>query len=96
MSSLLDMKSNLRERKKRMKRRLIGLLLLVIAIVVGIYVGGWLCFLEAILNIIEAVKIGVVMKDIVLVICKIFIFLPMAMFCTCILSVAGYAMLLDK
>lgn len=79
-----------------MKRRLIGLLLLVIAIVVGIYVGGWICFFEALIDITKAIKVGVMLKDIVLVICKVFIFLPMTMFCTLILGVVGEAMLFDK
>lgn len=79
-----------------MKRRLIGFLLLVVAIVVGLYVGGWLCLVEAIAGIIEAIKVGITVKDVVLVICKIFIFLPMAEFSTVILYVTGHAMLLDK
>jgi len=79
-----------------MKRRIIGTLLLILAIVVCFYVAGWLCLLDPVLDIIEAVKMEVTKKDVVLVCCKIFIFLPIAAFSTVLLAVTGHAMVLDK
>ena len=80
----------------RMKRRMIGALLLTLAIVVGFYVAGWLCLLDPVLDIIEAVKMEVTKKDVVLLCCKIIIFLPIAAFSTVLLAVTGHAMVLDK
>lgn len=79
-----------------MKRRMIGILLLIGAIAIVIYISGWLCFLEPIFDIIAYVKVGVTVKDVVLVLCKFFFFLPMSCFCALILGVAGDAMLFDK
>lgn len=79
-----------------MGRRFVGFLFLVLAIACGIYVGGWLCFYKAIVDIIEAVKAGFIAKDIAIGICKLVIGVPIAESCAIIAGVTGHAMLLDK
>lgn len=57
-------------------RRLLGVVLILVAIFGGLYVGGWLFFVKAIIDIIEAVKAGWMAFDIAVGLCKIVIGIP--------------------
>ena len=92
---LLDIKSNLRERKKHMKR-ILGFLLLVVAIIGGLYVGGWLFFVKAIVDVIEAVKAGFVAMDIAIAIGKMVIGVPIVEVIALVLGTTGVAMMVSE
>lgn len=74
-------------------KRLIGLVLLIVAIVGGFYVGGWLFFFKAIVDLIEAVKAGFLAKEIAIAICKIIIGIPVVEFFAWILGGFGIALM---
>ncbi len=76
-------------------KRLIGLLLLVVAIVGGVYVGGWLFFVKAIVDIIEAVKAGFVAMDIAIAIGKMVIGIPIVEIIAFAIGSTGIAMMVS-
>lgn len=79
-----------------MMKRLLGVLLIVIAVAGGLYVGGWLFFFKAIVDIIEAVKAGWVAIDIALGLCKIFIGIPVVGVVAYLISATGLVLILNR
>lgn len=76
-------------------KRLLGVLLILIAIAGGCYVGGWLFFFKAIVDIIEAIKAGWVAIDIAIGLCKIFIGIPAVEVIAYLIGTVGLAMMFD-
>lgn len=95
IKNVSNIKSNLRERKMHMKR-IIGFLLLVVAIIGGAYVGGWLFFVKAIVDLIEAVKAGFVAMDIAIAIGKMVIGIPVVEIVAFVLGTTGIAMMVSE
>lgn len=77
-------------------KRLIGLVLLIVAIIGGFYVGGWLFFFKAIVDIIEAVKAGFLAKEIAIAVCKIVIGIPVVEFVAWVTGSFGLAMMFSE
>lgn len=80
---------------KKSFKRLLGVLLILVAIVGGFYVGGWLFFFKAIMDIIEAIKAGWIVMDIVKGLCKIFIGIPAVGTMATIIVAIGVCMCVD-
>lgn len=74
-------------------RRLLGVVLILVAVFGGLYVGGWLFFVKAIIDIIEAIKAGWVAVDIAVGICKIVIGIPIVEAIAVLIGSFGIAML---
>lgn len=77
-------------------KRIIGLLLLVVAVIGGIYVGGWLFFVKAIVDLIEAVKAGFIAMDIAIAIGKMVIGIPIVEVIAFALGTTGIAMMVSE
>ena len=76
-------------------RRIFGILLLLVAGVLAVYVGGWLFFFKAIVDIIEAIKAGWIAIDIAWGLFKIFIGLPVVDFIAGIMAVLSFDIFLS-
>lgn len=76
-------------------KRLIGLVLLIVAIVGGAYIGGWLFFFKAIVDIVEAVKAGFLAKEIAIAVCKIVIGIPVVEVIAWVMGSFGIAMMVS-
>lgn len=74
-------------------KQFIGYVLLIGAIIGGFYVGGWLFFFKAIVDIIEAVKVGFLVKEIVISVCKIVIGVPVTAYVAYIMGLIGLILL---
>lgn len=57
-------------------KRVLGLIVLLLALIGGVYIGGWICFCKAIVDMIGAIMAGVILMDIAVALFKIFILLP--------------------
>lgn len=77
-------------------KRIFGILLILIAIIGGLYVGGWLFFFKAIVDIIQAIQLGWIAIDIAIGLCKIFIGIPTVEFCAFFLVMLGIAIFCDN
>lgn len=79
---------------KKWRRRLVGVILIVTALAGGLYVGVKILLIGSIIQIINAVKNGVVAYDIAVGVGKIVIGIPVTEFLACVLGVAGITMVL--
>lgn len=72
-----------------MIRKAIGVLIILAAIGGGIYFGVWECFIQAIIEIIEAIKSGWIAKDIAIGVAKIIFGGPLVEFAAYMLAMVG-------
>lgn len=73
-------------------KRLLGVIIILIAVAGGIYIGGWLFFIKAIVGIIEGIKAGWIAFDIAINISKIIIGIPAVGYAACFLAYTGLLM----
>jgi len=62
----------------------------------GLYVGGWLFFVKAIVDLIEAIKAGFVAMDIAIAIRKMVIGVPIVEVIAVVLGTTGVAMIVSE
>lgn len=79
---------------KKWTRRLVGVILIAVALIGGLYVGVKILLIGSIIQIINAVKDGVVASDIAVGICKIVFGIPLTEFLAWVLGAAGIALAL--
>lgn len=77
-------------------KRILGFLLLVVAIVGGLYIGGWLFFVKAIVDLIDAIKAGFIAIDIAIAIAKMVIGIPIVEIIAFVLGTTGIAMMVSE
>ncbi len=78
-------------------KQVIGLIMVASSIVIGFYVGGWVCFVGGIIDVIEAIRsTDLVAMDVAIGVIKVMFAAFFGIISGMLLFIPGYVMMMSK